>query len=515
MSSAADRVCMILTDWPCREMDELVQDLVSALEETSEHTRKYANFEGEASRNSASCLLMRQTRKRKVRKRRMDIGPQWCEYSHCMSDVSESSLEGTTRDNRENNNYSDSDDHLTVTKRLSSLNMTAIRGKRHSWHESDSITDSNLAGRSLRRRRKVKRMAVDSPAEVTNTLHPLTQGKVPATTSERHQAETNQLHFHLQVQEITKDKIIKRKRLEVPDEGVVVESEEICTTNRDKMENEERKVSDDSMSDSESSSLSSSDGGLFTNDEGRQGDDEQSDWFFEGESGGACAIARIIPWWEHEDVLDLEKEMPDPVFKSILTGTFPLMSQTAQRGFQTRLSQLAGMGNRNGRKETRKLPTKHVPERERSFPCQINNPEPGINESLVQFSQEPRHQDLWLCPTASEDHSQFGYQQEVHKDRTSRKSNRSQTSTRQTNAHFGSLCTGDIKRRRRAAPPPGPLAAVFVGENASPIPETNIGSRMLQTMGWIPGTGLGPNGSGIAEPMKALWRPKGVGLGFC
>ncbi|XP_072121192.1 G patch domain-containing protein 2 isoform X7 [Mobula birostris] len=398
MSSAADRVCMILTDWPCREMDELVQDLVSALEETSEHTRKYANFEGEASRNSASCLLMRQTRKRKVRKRRMDIGPQWCEYSHCMSDVSESSLEGTTRDNRENNNYSDSDDHLTVTKRLSSLNMTAIRGKRHSWHESDSITDSNLAGRSLRRRRKVKRMAVDSPAEVTNTLHPLTQGKVPATTSERHQAETNQLHFHLQVQEITKDKIIKRKRLEVPDEGVVVESEEICTTNRDKMENEERKVSDDSMSDSESSSLSSSDGGLFTNDEGRQGDDEQSDWFFEGESGGACAIARIIPWWEHEDVLDLEKEMPDPVFKSILTGTFPFMSQTAQRGFQTRLSQLAGMGNRSGRKETRKLPTKHVPERERSFPCQINNPEPGVNESLVQFSQEPRHQETSATP---------------------------------------------------------------------------------------------------------------------
>ncbi|XP_072906910.1 G patch domain-containing protein 2 isoform X2 [Hemitrygon akajei] len=503
MPSAADRVCMILTDWPCREMDELVQDLVSALEETSEHARKYVNFEGEASRNSASCLLMRQTRKRKVRKRRMDIGPQWCEYGHCMSDVSESSLEGTTRDNRENNNYSDSDDHLTVTKRLSSLNMTAVRGKRHSWHESDSITDSNLAGRSLRRRRKVKRMAVDSPAEVTNTLHPLTQGKVLATTSERHQTETNQLHFHLQVQEITKDKIIKRKRLEVPDEGVVVESEEVCNTNRDKMENEEQKVSDDSMSDSESSSLSSSDGGLFTNDEGRQGDDEQSDWFFEGDSGGACAIAGVIPWWEHEDVLDLEKEVPDPVFKSILTGTFPLMSQTAQRGFQTRLSQLSGMGKRNGRKESRKLPTK------------INNHEPGSNESLVQFSQEPHHQDLWLCPTASEEHSQFGYQQEVHKDRTSRKSNGSQTSARQTNAHFGSLCTGDIKRRRRAAPPPGPLAAVFVGENASPIPETNIGSRMLQTMGWIPGTGLGPNGNGIAEPMKALWRPKGVGLGFC
>ncbi|XP_051867393.1 G patch domain-containing protein 2 isoform X2 [Pristis pectinata] len=360
MPGAADRQSLrdLGSDWPCREMDELVQDLVSALEETSEHTRKYADFEDEASRNSASCLLMRQARKRRVRKRRMDIGHQFWEYGHCMSDVSESSLEGAIRDYRENNNYSDSDDHLTVAKRLSSLNVTAIRGKRHSWHESDSITDSNSVGRSLRRRRKVKRMAVDSPAEVTNTLHPLTQGKVPATTPERHQAQTNQLHFHLQVQEITKDKIIKRKRLEVPDEGVVVESEEICNTNRDKMEYEEQKVSDDSMSDSESSSLSSSDGGLFTNDEGRQGDDEQSDWFFEGESGGACGIAGIIPWWEHEDVLDLERELPDPVFEGILTGTFPLMSQTAQRGFQARLSQLSGMGNRNGRKGSRKLSAK-------------------------------------------------------------------------------------------------------------------------------------------------------------
>lgn len=59
------------------------------------------------------------------------------------------------------------------------------------------------------------------------------------------------------------------------------------------------------------------------------------------------------------------------------------------------------------------------------------------------------------------------------------------------------------------------LIIAFVGEDAHPIPETNIGSRMMQTMGWIPGTGLGPNGNGVAEPIKALWRPKGVGLGFC
>ncbi|XP_069787372.1 G patch domain-containing protein 2 isoform X2 [Narcine bancroftii] len=490
-------------------MDELVQDFVSALEQTSDHTRRCGDFEDEASRNSTTCLLMRPVRKRRVRKRRMAIGLQLWEYSHCTSDVSESSLEGTIRDDRENNNYSDSDDHLTVAKRLSSLNVTAVRGKRHSWHESDSITDSNVIGRSLRRRRKVKCMTIDSPAEVSHTLHPLTQGKVPATTPDGHQAQTNQVHFHFQVQEITKDKIIKRKRLEVPDEGVVVENEDIYNANRDKMEYEEQKLSDESMSDSESSSLSSSDGGLFTNDEGRQGDDEQSDWFLEEERAGACGIAGIMPWWENEDVLDLERELPDPVFEGILTGTFPLMSRAAQRGFQARLSQLSGMGNKNGRKGPRTLSTN------------INNAKPDSNESLVQISREPYHNDIWFCPAASENHTQLSHLQKVHDKKIPRKSNRLPTSSGQTNTHFGSLCTGDIKRRRRAAPPPpGPLDAdiaqgqIFVGENACPIPETNIGSRMLQTMGWIPGTGLGPNGHGVAEPIKALWRPKRVGLGF-
>lgn len=64
----------------------------------------------------------------------------------------------------------------------------------------------------------------------------------------------------------------------------------------------------------------------------RTGDDEQSDWFHENESGGACGITGVIPWWEQEDSTELEKELPDPVFESILTGTFPLMSHSGRRG---------------------------------------------------------------------------------------------------------------------------------------------------------------------------------------
>lgn len=62
------------------------------------------------------------------------------------------------------------------------------------------------------------------------------------------------------------------------------------------------------------------------------GDDEQSDWFHENESGGACGITGVIPWWEQEDSTELERELPDPVFESILTGTFPLMSHSGRRG---------------------------------------------------------------------------------------------------------------------------------------------------------------------------------------
>lgn len=66
-------------------------------------------------------------------------------------------------------------------------------------------------------------------------------------------------------------------------------------------------------------------------------DDEQSDWFYEGEPGsstapgGACGIAGVVPWWERESASQ-ELEMVDPVFNSILTGSFPLMSHAAQRG---------------------------------------------------------------------------------------------------------------------------------------------------------------------------------------
>lgn len=478
-----------------KTMEELVHDLVSALEESSEQARGGCVDTGDHSR-SVACLLKRQARKRRGRKRRSESTHHPWEHGHCLSEASESSLEEQNKDYRENHNNnkdnSDSDDLLLVPKRRSAT-ATTVRIKRPLWHETD-LTLDNLGNRTLRRRRKVKRMSVDPPPELSNAVS-LVQ---PQGHSRDHAMDSDNRHYLYQ--EFNKSKVKKRKLssvrqgLEVLDEGVVVESEEMSHMQKDKMEYEEQKGSDENMSDSDSSSLSSSDAGLFTNDEGRQGDDEQSDWLCEGDSGGACGIAGVIPWWENEDSPMCEKELPDPVFESILRGSFPLMSDSGRRGFQARLNRLHGMPVRN----SKKAPA-----------AGISTPGPGSNERAVHFSQDPHHHDHWFSPGARKEHGQ-----DVRLDRGYKKNCSPKTACRQTSVHLGSLCTGDVKRRRKAAPLPGPPLTGFVGENAHPIPENNIGNRMLQSMGWSPGMGLGPDGKGISEPVRAMQRPKGMGLGF-
>ncbi|KAK0154455.1 G patch domain-containing protein 2 [Merluccius polli] len=286
-----------------------------------------------------------------------------------------------------------------------------------------------------------------------------------------------------------------RPGAEVADEGVVVESEDSVMTPmggpKDKMELEEQKDSDEDMSDSETSSVSnSSDGGLYTNDEGRQADDEQSDWFCEGEPGtapgpgGACGVAGVVPWWEREEAEPEELEMGDPVFNSILTGSFPLMSTGSQRGFHARL------GRMHQTRVDLGLQHPSVPFRDRR-----------------QAKDEP-----WFIPGSRREHNQLHW--DARSDRGHRRSCSVKTASRQTSGHLGSLCTGDVKRRRKAAPLGSTGPTVVVGESATPIPDTNVGSRMMQTMGWNPGTGLGPEGRGITEPIRATQRPKGAGLGF-
>lgn len=334
-----------------RTMEELVHDLVSALEESSEQARGGFAETGDHSRN-LSCPLKRQARKRRGRKRRSyNVHHPW-ETGHCLSEGSDSSLEEPSKDYREKHSSnkkdrSDSDDQMLVVKRRPSSSLNnSVRGKRLLWHESDFAVD-NLGNRTLRRRRKVKRMAVDLPQDISNKR---TMTQLPDGCRDQDMDSDRASQYPEFIRSKVKKRRLKVIRPKAQEEGSVLESEEVSQASKDKMEYAEQKASDELRSESDSSSLSSTDAGLFTNDEGRQGDDEQSDWFYEKESGGACGIAGVVPWWEKEDPAELDANLPDPVFESILSGSFPLMSHPGRRGFQARLSCLHGVPSKNIKK---------------------------------------------------------------------------------------------------------------------------------------------------------------------
>nr|XP_029532450.1 G patch domain-containing protein 2-like isoform X2 [Oncorhynchus nerka] len=515
------------TSWHfSRAMDELVHDLVSALEESSEQAARGGFGDGGDHALAVGCLLKRQARKRRGRKRRSDNPhPPW-ETGH-LSEGSESSLDehkdyrtttgGIASSNSHARDNSDSDEQLGP-KRRTPLNPDTGRAKRPIWQEDLGGVPGAEGSRSLRRRRKVKRMAVDPPLEpVTSSSNTPMLGPppVPKPHAGCRIPGVSVAEGRVEMELVGggggggvgrgKSRVKKRKLaahrlgLEATDEGVVVESEDAIMGQagpKDKMEFEEQKGSDEDMSDSETSSVSnSSDGGLYTNDEGRQADDEQSDWFYEGDPGGACGVAGVIPWWEREAGEELD--LADPVFNSILTGSFPIMSPRAQRGFQARLSWLHGG------------PQGHDSQ---------GSPGQAFNERLGRHHQDPPHShDPWFSPGSRREHGQVRHASMHWDSRTDRGHRRScsmKTASRQTSGHLGSLCTGEVKRRRKAAPLGLPPPTGVVGESAGPIPETNMGNRMLQSMGWSPGMGLGPEGRGITEPVRATQRPKGAGLGF-
>lgn len=158
-------------------MDELVHDLVSALEQTSEQAKL-----GELWEEMVLSPLQqrRQIRRRRGRKRRCDYSLHPLEHGRCLSEASESSLDEAAKECRENAalapstttasaaNYSDSDD-MIVTNRWPSFSNGSVKTRQHSWPESDSFTE-NTPGRPLRRRRKVKRMTSDVTVSLQQKL---------------------------------------------------------------------------------------------------------------------------------------------------------------------------------------------------------------------------------------------------------------------------------------------------------------------------------------------------------
>ncbi|XP_067011471.2 G patch domain-containing protein 2 isoform X3 [Anabrus simplex] len=450
------------------KMEALVQDLTNALEESSR----------------AATVRRRWG----LRRRAHSTGNLTLACHKTQSDDSSSSMGEPilSRDKGLSSlHQSDSDDigsTAGVHRHLAPFSLKARQvAHLHGNFESDSFNENfSPVHPNTRRKRKFKRMAVD-PVEPDNPSTSQSAVPIPLASS-------------------------KKKRI----------------IRHSNCENSE-------MMSSSSLSSSESDTGIYTNDEGREGDDEQSDWF--GEPGKS--------WWEDDSQdrsrtpirladEDTDREDCDPAFQAILAASFEHLSEEAKQTYKARVQWLReGLSGREIRAGRRRIRNEH----------------PGFsivtsaNEKLSRFLQDPGQSELRLHPMKKQEREQLCqlanlYSLNMTNDPTSRgltcpvltktryiTSRNTMRAVRVEQLALGRFHArhhlSDFKRRRKTppigGPPPQPME--LVGASAGPIPETNVGNQMLRNMGWEPGTGLGLQKQGIQEPVTAAQRPKLQGLG--
>ncbi|XP_078133147.1 G patch domain-containing protein 2-like isoform X4 [Sander vitreus] len=353
-------------------MDELVQDLVSALEQTSEQSKLGELWEEMVLSPLHQRQQIRRRRGRSKRYRESSLYP--LQHRRCWIEASESSLDETIR-YRENSSStitasvascSDSDDETSINR------WRSVMTRQSSWPESDSFTENN-PGRHLRKRRKVKRMTTDVTVRLQQKL------KVSGV-------DGKQRHRPSKMQHLSGSK----KRLSAwvgagrQTEGARLMGKKCW---KRKVSKEHRDAADENMSEGETSSTCSSDPGLFTNDEGRQGDDEQSDWFFEGDCGVGTGVAGLLPSWDSDNQLSLEDNHPPP--------TFLQPARPSQRGYRyhSRLKRVPCYAACCIKKDRRQLPSK-------------GNGVPAFVESLGHSSRDPYQRDFLLPSVGKRDRSQ-------------------------------------------------------------------------------------------------------------
>ncbi|CAL8300146.1 unnamed protein product [Boreogadus saida] len=324
---------------------------------------------------------------------------------------------------------------MVVTHRWHSFTRDPVRSRKHSWPESDSFTE-NTPGRPLRRRRKVKRMTSDVMFRLQRTL------KVSGVEGEaafRHRSSSKKKQQRLSGMKKGGAAGWSRANVNLQAEGVGLLATE-CWKDKIILEaQEQRDASDESMSEGETSSICSSDPGLFTNDEGRQGDDEQSDWFFEGDCGAGPSVAGLMPGWDSDSSLGLEGERPPS------RRTFLQPARPSQRGIQARLNQLPGVSGRCIRKGCRRIITK-------------GNGMPMFVDRMKHLSHNPYQRDFRALSYGNRERSQLNslrslpvYPIDMGPGNCHRGCSSSVCRNRQTNVHVGLLCSRDVKRRRKTS----------------------------------------------------------------
>lgn len=517
------------------KMEALVQDLSNALEESS------------------SRLSSR--RRWGLRRRARSTGNLPTACHRYQSDDSSSSI-GELMLSRDKGlsslHQSDSDDVIStaVHRQLTPLTRkTRPVAHLHGNIESDSFNENfSPIHPNTRRKRKFKRMAVDpveldnpSTSHATVTVMPLSSGKKKRVV--KHSPNCENKYNNLLCGKRKRSMRERSVDCDRPTAGSRSKTSRILAIHKMSLSNPDESHMDfdaaaathcEIMS-SSSLSSSESDTGLYTNDEGREGDDEQSDWWG-GDAGSVCGKG----FWDDDEGdqtsgasqggadrgTDVDEDS-DPAFHAILTGSFEHLSEEAKQAYRVHMQWIReGLNGREIRAGRRR----------------IRGERPGFsivtsaNEKLSRFLQDPGQSELRLHPMQKQERDQLCHLANLYSLQMTSDPNRLTcpvlTKTRNTmqavrveqvrltrlQARLHHL--GDFKRRRKM--PPGAVAAVAnisphpspdVGSSAPPIPESNVGNQMLRGMGWEPGTGLGAHSNGIQEPIITPVRPKYVGLG--
>lgn len=507
-------------------MDELVADLSSALDRTNDPLSAHSDTTV-GTRESPSGTPTRRTssKKRRSRKRRSDYLPQ--RERPKASTESNDSVEEALMDYIENIKcQSDSDpeelENSAFAKRSfrNSLrdNLDPYPIPERDKAESDSVCEAQLIGltkRRKKRKRKIKRSLNDrdSPLTLVNlkSVSRTRKRKVcgkSATGSEIHSSlrrrdeegsladienglssgcgepmETNATTNHFY-------KLPSRLHF-IPKEhtGNVVESAAPRWPRYDNCKEKMATVRQGGFEIDHSSSDESDLDGIFTNDEGRLGDDEKEESSFE------CDV-KVFSWWEEKTTSDIEEEK----FQNIVNGTMdayrgPFASGVdgkSYQGFQGRLKK-----NKS------------------AFGLDFTLGE--TNRNIAVFLQNDKWTELSVHPSNKLEKAQVYQWASLYSLHCQADPNhRGRMLLRKIGLSSPSRPKkgprGESKRPRRNAPQLDNSHS-SVGAEANPIPSSNIGNQMLRGMGWTPGTGLGTDRNGIKDPVCAFMRPKGLGLG--
>lgn len=284
---------------------------------------------------------------------------------------------------------------------------------------------------------------------------------------------------------------------------------------------------------SSSVSGSESDPGFFTNDDGREADDEQSDWY--QESGPTWGVPGLKSWWEikdpsplgpssidfrfrplgvstsNEDDVDGEETEDDVVweerkFHQLLKGSWSHLNDEAKDAYRLRMQKLRDrIPGREIRAGRRHLGAQRGP----AFSILTS-----ANEKLSRFLQDSAQSEIRLHPMTRAERDQLSqlaalYSLQMRSEGARglkcpvlKKTSNTMQAVRIDMDRYGpspSLLS-DFKRQRKT--PPASITSESPPEEVSSIDDAKTGSHILKSAGGMYTTALRPKGQDHRSPVR-------------